>query len=95
MACHSVINPKSLSMLSRVLESHCARHGIRSVEARESVAVSLLGFYGAGVGCEEQLASRLAQQDDPETHHKRAREALLGQTSRHVTSIAARRSDAL
>ena len=61
----NIIEPSSLSMLARALESHCRNHGILSPEARESVAVSVLGFYRAGADCEEDLLRLLDEEDRP------------------------------
>jgi hypothetical protein len=54
-------------MLAAVLDAHCAKHGIRSKEAREHVGCSLLALYQAGVLEDRELAARLNAEDDPES----------------------------
>lgn len=57
-------------MLSRVLNEHCKIFGIRSDEGRESVAVSLLALYQAGVTSERELRRRIDLEDAPDSKKK-------------------------
>jgi hypothetical protein len=67
MGIESIIEPSSLSMLARVLESHCGKHGILLQEARDSVAVSVIEFYQCGYHREEDLLNMLEEQDRPQS----------------------------
>lgn len=66
MLFRSVVQPDEITMLARVLNQHCEKHGIRSREGREHVASSLLAMYDAGVADDRELAARLATEDDPD-----------------------------
>lgn len=59
------LDPSALSMLSRVMAQHCDSHGIAQPEARESVALSVLAFYRAGVRGQRDLLRLLEEQDRP------------------------------
>ena len=66
MLFRSVVQPDEITMLARVLNQHCEKHGIRSREGREHVASSLLAMYDAGIADDRELAARLAREDDPD-----------------------------
>lgn len=65
-----VLKPAAVRLLASIVDRHCASHGIRSPEARESVAVSALRHYQRGATSEEALLNILAQEDDPLSHLK-------------------------
>ena len=61
----TVLDPNALSMLSDILDSHCAKHGIMSSEGRESAASSLLAHYQNGTRSVEDLTQLLEFEDAP------------------------------
>jgi len=59
--------PSAVQFLASVTKAHCERHGIRSVEARESVAASVLAIYERGIRDELKILALLDAEDNP-TH---------------------------
>ncbi len=65
MPFRTVIEPEAIAMLTRVLDQHCGKFGIRTAEGRESVAVSILALYQMGIGDPGEIARRLEEEDRP------------------------------
>lgn len=66
MSFQKIVDPKTLETLTRVLNGHCGKHGMRSEQARTSVAASLLRFHEAGIRDEDELALALEDEDSPD-----------------------------
>lgn len=66
-----VLKPAAVRRLAAIVDRHCASHGIRTPEGRESVAASALAHYQRGATTEDELLEILAQEDDPLRHLKR------------------------
>ena len=60
-----VLYPRTLTLLTRVLDKHCDTHGIKSDEGRSSVAQSLMEMHKQGINDEDELLRRLDLQDRP------------------------------
>lgn len=65
MPFRSVLNPEDIAMLTKLLDDHCSKHGIRSAEGRESVAASLLAHYQNSIVDERELRDTIEREDDP------------------------------
>lgn len=65
MPFRNAVHPEHFDMLCRVLDAHCERFGIRSVEGRESIALSLLAHFQRGVTSEEDLTVIIADENHP------------------------------
>ena len=61
-----VLRPEEISLLARVLETHCSKHGIRTPEGKESVARSVLTHFGQDM-TEAGLLEILDLEDNPVT----------------------------
>ena len=59
-----VLRPEEISLLARVLETHCSKHGIRTPEGKESVARSVLTYFGHDM-TEAALLEILDLEDNP------------------------------
>ena len=62
---HGALKPAEIQHLASIVKRHCATHGIRSLEAKESVAASALVHYQLGVMSEDELLAILDREDDP------------------------------
>ena len=65
MPFRTVIEPEAIKMLTKVLDHHCGKFGIRSEEGRESVARSILTIYQRGVSDPTEIARLLEAEDRP------------------------------
>lgn len=65
MPFRSVLRPNAIAMLTRLLDDHCSKHGIRSAEGRESVAASLVALYQTSTADERELRDTIEREDDP------------------------------
>ncbi len=63
MPFRTVIEPEAIEMLTKVLEQHCGKFGIRSEEGRQSVASSVLARYQRGVSDPAEIARLLEEED--------------------------------
>jgi hypothetical protein len=62
---HGALKPGEVRHLASIVNRHCTAHGIRSPEAKESVAASALVHYQLGVTSEDELLEILDREDDP------------------------------
>lgn len=61
---YQTIQPSAVAMLARVLDAHCRKFEINGLDARNSVGVSLISLYQAGISDEAEL-SRIIDGDRP------------------------------
>ena len=55
-----IADPEQLSILCKVLDEHCQRHGIgENSQTRANIASKLLAFYDLGIITEDGLADAL------------------------------------
>jgi len=70
------LRPSDIEFLANVVQRHCDQHGIRSDEARESVALSAVSHFQRGIGEAAELLDVLAREDDPNAPRRGALPAL-------------------
>ena len=64
MPAERVLKPVAISLLRRVVETHCSKYGIRTPEGKESVARSVMVHFRKDM-TEEKLLKILDLEDNP------------------------------
>jgi len=70
------LRPSEVEFLAEVVHQHCVQNGIRSEEARESVALSAVSHFQRGISEAGELLAVLAREDDPDAPRGGALPAL-------------------
>jgi hypothetical protein len=60
-----VLDPEDIAMLTKLLDEHCSKHGIRSGKGRGSVAALLVVHYQNSTMDEHELRKIIDREDDP------------------------------